>query len=105
MIILIDRQFQVHVKEPKDFKNFKVQVDSDAASFDALRSAVAHVVTFDDAQTAWVSASVLCEWPQLHDDPEWRSSLQAMIAKARPHGWIKETPLSIRAHIEWTLLR
>lgn len=101
MIIQIDRKSSINIKEPKDFKKFKVQIEDGAESFEIIRSAVSNIIAFDNREEAWVLAAALYEWPQLRDDPEWRTGLDAMIAKARPHGWIREIPLSIKAHIEW----
>jgi hypothetical protein len=101
MIIHVDASCAVQVKDSKDFKRFKVQVDAAATSFDKVRVGTAPAVTFESREVAWVSAKALFDLPSLRDDPEWKAELEAMIAKARPHGWIKEEPLSIKAHIEW----
>ncbi len=101
MIIHVDSQYGITIQDPKDFKKFKVIVAAPIQSLGNIKAAVSKVVTFDDAKSGWVSAGALFDWPSLKDDPDWRGGLEAMIEKARPHGWIKDAPLSIKAHIEW----
>ncbi|MEO8296239.1 MAG: hypothetical protein ABI574_00380 [Burkholderiales bacterium] len=95
------RQGAVTLEAPENFKAFKVVVESDAAQLSAVTPGFAGVATFADAQTAWVSQAALRAWPGLQADAAWLQGLDAMVAKARPFGWIDEASGAIRAHVEW----
>jgi hypothetical protein len=57
--------------------------------------------TLPDRDTAWVSAESLREWRGVKDNAEWQKGFDAMIEKAKPHGWIDQANNTIKAHVEW----
>lgn len=101
MIIRIDSSRVVRVDEPGSFKAFKVAVAAPRSAFDSIAAANPGVVRFDDAATAWVSIAALRTWHGLQDQAFWQEGLAAMIAKAKPHGWISPDDASIKAHVVW----
>jgi len=86
---------------PGDFKAFKIVVEGGAARRDDVLSAFRGIAEFVDERTAWVAQDALRHWPSQRGDPQWQQGLDAMIAKARPYGWINEASGAIKAHVEW----
>ena len=86
---------------PGDFKSFKVVVENGAVQRDDVLSAFRGIAEFADDRTAWVAQDALRHWPSQGGDPQWQKGLDAMIAKARPYGWIHEASGAIKAHVEW----
>ncbi|MWB78158.1 hypothetical protein GLS40_08995 [Pseudooceanicola sp. 216_PA32_1] len=88
--------------EANDFKRFKVVMsDRPAAGFASLGADLRSALTFDDADTAWVS----CTWLRAAGpaDPDWLARFELMLDKARPMGWVSADGAAIRAHVEWPL--
>ncbi|MCX6385254.1 MAG: hypothetical protein NTV40_01230 [Solirubrobacterales bacterium] len=67
------------LEDPTEFGSFKVTLRS---------SDHVYVPVEDLIQAAGAHA----------DDPQWRAGLEAMLAYAQEHGWIKDG--AIRAHVE-----
>lgn len=99
MIVTSSADGQLGLRDPQDFRRFHVEVAAPAASLEILRAALAGRVEFVDAETAWVATGAVERLAA--DDPAWRQDFQAMIAKARPHGWIDDARGAIRAHVVW----
>ena len=91
----------VNLVAPGDFKSFKIVVEGGSARRADVVSAFQGIAEFVDERTAWVSQEALRRWPSQRGDPHWGTGLDAMVAKARPYGWIHETSGAIKAHVEW----
>ncbi|MDB5512143.1 MAG: hypothetical protein JWR08_1626 [Enterovirga sp.] len=101
MIIRLDERRTIHVEDRLDFKRFKLVVAGEPSGLDAAASAVGDLASFETAEKAWVSADRL---KALVPDrtPEWDAGFARMIESARPYGWIKDDPVRIGAHVEWS---
>lgn len=98
MFIEVLRDFSVRLKEPQDFKRFKLVIDAPRAETARLRTALEGVASLSDDGHAWVSEA----WLRHHDpSATWQDGLTAMIGVARKYGWVNEAAKTIRAHIEW----
>jgi len=93
----------VTLEDANNFRAFKVVVAPPDADLDTVRRALANIALLPDRGTAWVSERALRAWPELANDSAWQEALTAMIAKARPHGWIDDANKTIKAHVEWTV--
>jgi hypothetical protein len=91
----------VTLEDAGNFRAFKIVVGSPSATLETVRSTLAGVDSVADRETAWVSERALRQWTGYSEDRAWQEALSAMIAKARPHGWIDDTANTIRAHMEW----
>jgi hypothetical protein len=91
----------VKLEDADNFRSFKVVVAMPKAELEAVRRALSGIAVLPDRDTAWVSEQALRNWAGLADDAAWQESLTAMIAKAKPHGWIDEASKAIKAHVEW----
>ncbi len=69
----------VEVREPDDFKAFKVVIEV--------------------PEHSWIAPDVLTELAGRGDDEEWRQQLAAMLAYAAGKGWCDEAG-RVRAHVE-----
>ena len=101
MIISVHATNDVTLDEEQDFRAFKVVVRIPEATLEEARVALAGVATLPDRDTAWVSAEALREWRGVKDNADWQKSFDAMIEKAKPHGWIDQANNTIKAHVEW----
>jgi hypothetical protein len=101
MIISVHATNDVTLDDPQNFRAFKVAVLIPDASLEEARVALSGVATLPDRETAWVSAEALRQWRGVKDDAEWQKGFDAMIEKAKPHGWIDEANNTIKAHVEW----
>jgi len=91
----------VKLEDADNFRSFKVVVAMPNAEPEAVRRALANIALLPDRDTAWVFEQALRQWPGQAGDAAWQDSLTAMIAKARPHGWIDDANKTIKAHVEW----
>jgi hypothetical protein len=101
MFISVRAAGQVTFEDCDDFRTFKVVVRLPPEPLDEVRAALANIALLPDRDTAWVLQDALRRWPGI-GDPAWQEKFAAMIAKARPHGWIDDTNGTIKAHVEWT---
>jgi hypothetical protein len=84
-----------------NFRAFKLVVEADQGRIADVRRAVAEKATLPDADTAWIFQGMLRRWPDVEHDEAWQQNFSAMIDKARPHGWINDEDMTIKAHVEW----
>jgi len=91
----------LRLEERDSFRAFKLVVDGRREDLDRVRAALAGAIDLADADTAWVFVATLRRWPEVARDAAWQDALSAMIAKARPHGWIDDARQAIKAHVEW----
>lgn len=116
MIIVIAADCTPELRDPDDFRRFHIESAVPRARLPELRRALAGAIAFenggeDGGKEAWVlvdwlraQGSAQAATPERPDAAadRWRADLDAMIAKARPHGWVRETPEpAIKAHINW----
>lgn len=101
MIVSISSDASVALLEETNFKRFHVEVDAPKAALPTLQQRLGSTIDFTDAETAWVSIEFLGSLPAVAGNSDWRASLDQMIEKAKPHGWIDETRHAIRAHVVW----
>jgi predicted transcriptional regulator len=92
----------VKLEDANNFRSFKVVVAMPNADLETLRTALSSIAVLPDRDTAWVSEQALRAWPEVARESTWQDALTAMIAKARPHGWVDDANGTIKAHVEWT---
>jgi hypothetical protein len=101
MIISVRGGNQVTFDDHGNFRAFKVVVEVPQATLGDVQVALKGIATVPDRDTAWVSQDALRNWHDVKDDAAWQQGFDAMIEKAKPHGWIDETNRTIKAHVEW----
>lgn len=101
MIISVHATNDVTLDDAQNFRAFKVAVLIPDASLEEAQHALAGIATLPDRDTAWVSMDALRQWRGVKDDADWQKNFDAMIEKAKPHGWIDEANKAIKAHVEW----
>lgn len=84
-----------------DFKRFGIVIEAPPSRRVVVEQGFRGIARFADVATAWVSHDGLCRLTQRASDADWQAALQAMIDKARPHGWVDEASGDIQAHIVW----
>ena len=102
MIVFIDRDMNVALKEERDFARFHLEIAGLSGDVAPIQERLAGLISFVDENEAWISvAGVRAIGPAGHDD-EWNDSFERMIDAVRPHGWIRDEPEpAIKAHVVW----
>jgi hypothetical protein len=91
-----------YLRDHGNFRAFKIVSDGAQDDLTALRSALAGLAEIDEDGHGWVAPAALRRDPAVTADMRWQSDFDAMIEKARPHGWIHPRTGAIRAHVEWS---
>lgn len=91
----------ITLEDRDNFRAFKLVVQGDAANLDEARLALSGLAVLEDAAEAWISQEALRGRPEVQDNAAWQQGFDAMIEKARPHGWIDDARGTIKAHVEW----
>ena len=92
---------QARLEDRDNFREFKIVVERGDEDWDMLRDALRGLARIDDSLHGWVSPSALRASASIVDDAAWQDGFDAMIEKARPHGWIDPQSGEIRAHVVW----
>ncbi|RUZ71538.1 hypothetical protein EN943_33420 [Mesorhizobium sp. M7A.F.Ca.US.006.01.1.1] len=100
MIVHLASNGSVSVVDPDDFRRFKVEIDAPHGDLQTARRGFGEMVAFESKRQAWVSAGHLLRLAGPRD-ADWDREFARMIEAARPHGWVRDDPLRIAAHVEW----
>jgi hypothetical protein len=101
MIIAITHSSTLELREPNDFKGFKVLVEKPGLSDAAIDEALSGVATLDDdGKSAWVSGEALRHWGGQRQPAEWIASFDKMVETVKRFGWVNEADGTVRGHIE-----
>ena len=101
MFIKVTSGRPVELHDRDNFRAFKLVVDGPRDARDGVRAALEGVGELVGPDTAWIFWEVLRRRPDVVADAAWQQSFDAMIEKARPHGWIDDARKAIKAHVEW----
>ena len=93
---------RARLEDHHNFREFKIVVDQEIEDWKMLRTALVGIARVDDGLPGWVLPSALRADPLVAGDGVWQSGFDAMIDKARPHGWVDPQSGEIRAHIVWS---
>ena len=88
----------VSLRDPRDFRDFHVEVADGIDLAEALTVAGAGRAVGKDVfvSTAWVRDAMS---EREDDDDAWQTGFEAMLGLARSKGWIAEDGDGIRAHV------
>ena len=98
MIIHVAANGTVELREPNDFKNFKIVAASGGPSLAVALHGMAALEP--DGKTAWVSQQALRHWQGKDQSADWIAAFDKMVESVRRFGWVRDTDHSVRAHIE-----
>jgi len=100
MIIHVTPAGTAELREPDDFKNFKIVVERKDASSDFIAGALQGIATLEpDGKTAWVSQQALRQWQGRAQPAEWVAAFDKMVESVRRFGWVRDDG-AVRAHVE-----
>jgi hypothetical protein len=85
----------LELREPSDFKKFKVLLERCSAMQPGIPG-----VTFVDDGNALVRIDLVPALRGAPQDASWRSGFDAMVKAAAKYGWIDEAASAIKAHVE-----
>jgi hypothetical protein len=101
VIITITSQGGLELREPNDFKGFKILVERKNASAADIANTLKGVATVDpDGKSAWVSQESLKRWKGQAQPAEWVASFDKMVESVKRFGWVDDAQGTVRAHIE-----
>jgi hypothetical protein len=101
MIIAITPSGQLELKEPNDFKGFKIAVEKPGMTDAEIAAALKGVATLDaESKNAWVSAEALKNLNGQRQPEEWIAAFDTMLEKVKPFGWLNEADGTVRGHLE-----
>lgn len=101
MIIVITAEGHAELREPDEFRGFKIAADA-ALSPAALGRALAGLASIEaDGRTAWVKCRAVKRLRGPDAPPAWISAFDKMVESVRRFGWVDDETGSVRAHIEW----
>jgi hypothetical protein len=101
MFVKLDIDGKVTLEDRDNFRAFKLVVEGVVGRIYDARAALDGFAELPDTETAWIFQAALRGRPEVAQDAAWQKSFDAMIEKARPHGWIDDRCQAIKAHIEW----
>jgi hypothetical protein len=102
MFIKLAADGAVTLEDRDNFRAFKLVIEGGPKRLDQARRALMNIAEIIDDGHAWIFEQALRQRPEVAGNAGWENNLNAMIEKARPHGWIDEQKKAIKAHIEWT---
>ena len=101
MIIAITAAGTLELKEPDDFKGFKIVAEKPGATDAEIATALAGVATADaDGKHYWVTQAAMKNWGGKAQPAEWAASFDAMLEKVKKYGYVDEATGNVKAHIE-----
>ena len=101
MIIAITAAGTLELKEPDDFKGFKIAAEKPGATDAEIAEALKGVGTLDaEHKHAWITQDGMKNWGGHPAPAEWVASFDAMVEKVKKYGFVDEATGSVRAHIE-----
>lgn len=100
MVIFIAADGHAELREPDEFRSFKIVVDG-APAFAALNTALSGLATVEpDGKTAWVAREAVRRLRGPGAPAAWFAAFDKMVASVRRFGWVDDTRDAVRAHIE-----
>jgi hypothetical protein len=101
MIIAITAAGTLELKEPDDFKSFKIVAEKPGATDAEIAEALKGVGTLDaEHKHAWITQTGMKNWGGHPAPAEWIASFDDMLEKVKKYGFVDEVTGSVRAHIE-----
>jgi hypothetical protein len=96
MIIFITAGGRAELREPDEFKSFKIVVDGGSGL-----AALAGIATVDaDGKTAWVTRDAVRRLRGADPPAAWLAAFDKMVDSVRRFGWVDDARDAVRAHIE-----
>lgn len=100
MIIHITAQGSAELRDPDEFRSFKIVVDNGLAPA-ALGYALTGLATLEpDGKTAWVARDSVKRLRGAEASGTWSASFDKMIESVRRFGWVNDQTGTVRAHVE-----
>jgi hypothetical protein len=100
MHICVERDGNLTLVDPDDFKRFHIEVDRELDD-EAMSRALAPLGRFDGSDF-WVDTDKLQKLAGRANDAEWQKSFRTMLDFARNFGWISPDGKAVKAHVKRT---
>jgi hypothetical protein len=101
MIIAITQSGALELREPDDFKGFKIAVEKPGMTDAEIGAALKGVATMDpEGKHAWVYPSALKNWNGKPQSADWTAAFDKMCEAVKKYGYIDEATGNVRGHLE-----
>ena len=101
MIIAINQAGLPELREPDDFKGFKIVIEKPNMPDSQIEAALRNIAYFDaEHMHLWVHQQALKNWGGKPQSPEWIAAFDAMLEKVKKYGFVDENTGDVRGHIE-----
>jgi hypothetical protein len=101
MIIAITAAGTLELREPDDFKGFKIAVEKPGMTDAEITAALKSIATPDgDGKHYWVTQAAMKNWNSNPQPADWSASFDAMLEKVKKYGYVDEATGNVKAHIE-----
>ena len=101
MIVMVNADKSISLVQADDFKRFHCEIQIPNATLEQAQAALKGIAELESRETAWTAVDALLALKRDSTAPQWETSVQTMIEKARPHGWVRDHPLAVKSHIVW----
>jgi hypothetical protein len=101
MIIAITQSGALELREPDDFKGFKIAVEKPGMTDAEIGAALKGVAAMDpEGKHAWVYPSALKNWNGKPQSADWTAAFDKMCEAVKKYGYIEEATGNVRGHLE-----
>ena len=100
MILQVSAESPPRLLQPCDLTRLSCEISLPASHAEKAQSVLDGIAMLVQGH-AWISVTWLRTNGERDVGTEWLERFEKMIDKARPHGWISEDGLSVKAHIVW----
>lgn len=99
MIVVIDSPQAMRLDDPWNFSSFALVLTGCSEPPAWLHTIQGDALEATGDMEVWIAVSLIRRLRGVPDSAEWRGGFDMMLRGARSHGWVRETPLAIKAHV------
>jgi hypothetical protein len=101
MIIAITAAGNLELKEPDDFKGFKIVAEKPGTTDAEIAAALEPIATPDgDGKHYWVTQTAMKNWNGTAQSAAWVAAFDAMLEKVKKYGYVDAATGNVKGHIE-----
>jgi len=101
MIVHIDRDGAVSIRDAEDFTRFSISIDAPIGDAALIARKLAPEIDVESPEHAWVDADLLVRASGHQGDEAWRGGFDKMMTYAKSAGWTRQNGKFVRGHIDW----
>jgi hypothetical protein len=100
VIVVVAQDGALRLRAPEDLKRLHCELRIARAQLAPLPDTLRDRLAPDaDGRHVWINIAWLRAEGSRVQPPDWSRQFDAMVASARPHGWVSEDGTALKAHI------